>query len=443
MQPQERVRALDPDRALAFRYSWAGVDPLVFSVVDKFAAKKRLDLAWVEGLRKDFLTLVKNLPLVKNYATAHRLREALRVYRKRFDDLLFENFLNRDLKYNMDLSEGDVQWYNKRLRSVAWSFSSELSSMPIGFVDDYNSEESLFLRFEQEAPKWKARVQRKALDFWKAMKEVIQEFEEFKKRTIDVRVPSSDRIVLEGFRVEVRGFEDDEEAHSEYLAVFKEGLKTYKQRASRVAPILLQKQCPIVLEFNSNLDKGGEYNKGVIICYMTSTTKGPDWVAHLLAHEMGHHLWRTVLGASAQTFWDHTIRGDYGDLDLKELLNSWPGDTWAFQFPEKMKDTDPVLALQVQALSYDRAYGEIQTKEDFQRLYDQGTRTVRVPKHPITGYANKNPEEAFCETIGLLVAYGPRAVHERVQMWFDTAIPGALKLASLEARIVERYTASV
>jgi len=416
------------------------MDPLVPSVVARYAANmRRLDLAWVEGLRKDFLTLGKNLPRVKDYKTAHELRDAFRIYRENFNDLFFEHFLNHDLKYELGLPEGDAKYYDKRLRSKAWDFSIELSP-PIGFADEYYSEEAKFRQFEQEAPKWKARVQRKAQVFWKEMKEVIVEFAEWKKKTLDVKMPVIENTVIEGFKVEVQGYEPDDDHHPDWLAMFREGLKRYRQRAAAVAPILLRKQCPIVAHFNGKLDQGGEYKNGVVYFYLTSmSSKGVDWVVHALAHEMGHHLWKTYLSKEAQDFWQMTIRGDYGDLDLKELLDNWPGDAWAFEFPSKLKDTNPILALQVEAISYDRAYGELQKKEEFQKLYDQGDRKIRVPKHPITGYANKNQEEAFCETIGMLVAYGPRVVHEKVRMWLETALPGAVKVATLTERVAERF----
>lgn len=410
------------------------MDALVLRVAARFAATtQRLDLAWVERLRKDFLTLLKNLPRVKDYRTAHQLRDSLRIYRHNFDELFFEHFLNKELKYSyadFDLSEGEAKWIDKQLRNVAWTFSAELSSMPIGFKDDYYSEVARFAAFEREAPAWKTRLQRKAQAYWKEMKHIIEWLEGLRQKQFDVKVPTSENATLEGFRLQINGYESDDPYHPEELAIVKEGLKKYRQRASSVAPILLQKQCPIVLEFKSSLDKGGTYADGVVTFYMSSTiNKGPDWVVHALAHEMGHHLFKAVLSQDAQTFWHQIIRGDYGDLNVKDLLDKWPGDTWAFDFPKVVGKTDPVLALQVDAISHDQSYGQLQTKEDFEKLYDAGTRTLRVPKTPITGYANKNPEEAFCEAIGMLVAYGPRAVHERVRMWLDEALPGAVKLA--------------
>jgi hypothetical protein len=96
-------------------------------------------------------------------------------------------------------------------------------------------------------------------------------------------------------------------------------------------------------------------------------------------------------------------------------------------------EEDPILALQVETVGQG---DKLQRKEDFQDLLDRGQTTLKVPKTPITGYANKNPEEAFCEAVGLLVTYGPRAVHEKIRHWLDVVLPGQVKLAQ---RVVRRY----
>lgn len=416
------------------------VDPLTRSVAQRFAATTRLDFAWVEKLRRDFLTLLKNLPRVKDYKTAHELREAVKVYRNNFDELFFENFLNKLKDNPRDENSGWINSYwEGKLRTTAWTFSSELS-VPIGFSSDYYSEEARFESFLKDFPAWKTRVQRKGAAFWKEMKEVLEELGRHNKPGIDVEVPTVENATIEGFKLVMKGFKPDDEYNQRELEVFKEGLRLYRRRAGAVAPILLQRQLPVICEFKSTLDKGGEYDHGGFITFYMSSiiSKGVPWVAHVMAHEMGHHLWRTSLSGDATDFWYQTIKGDYGDIDLKELLDKWPGDTWAYDFPRIMGDTDPILALQVDAVSEDR----LQSKEDFQKLYDSGQRTLRVPTHPITGYANKNPEEAFCETIGMLIAYGPKAIHERVRMWLDTAMPGAVKVASLVARVVAGFKSS-
>lgn len=412
---------------------------LTSNVVVRFAAMQKLDLAWVEGLRKDFLTLLKNLPKVKDYKTAHLVNQAFQTYRNRFDEVFFEAFLNKSLKEDPNL-ESYASYINNKLRSVAWDFSSDLR-LPIGHQDDYHTEESRFVDFEREYPKWKVRVQRKAQIFWKAMRDVIEYLQQV-HGDLDTDLPTVENTTLEGFKLVMSGFKPEDKYHQQELETLKAGLSLYRKRAGMVAPILLRKQLPVVCEFKSTLDKGGEYHSaGYISLYMSSLSKGPSWVAHVMAHEMGHHIWRSYLAKDAQDFWHQTIKGDYGDLDIKELLDKWPEGAWAFEFTRYLGDSDPILALQVETIKEDR----LQSKEDFQKLYDKGERKIRVPKTPITGYADKNPEEAFCEAIGLLVAYGPRAVHEKVRWWLDTAMPGAVKVAStmISVRVAHRFLSEV
>ena len=408
------------------------------------AAVKRLDLTWVESLRKDFLILMKNLPRVNDYEDAKKLRDGFKVFRDRFNHDFFDVFINRDLRRNegmsFGLSKSDADYIDKRISTPAWSFYIAMLSFPLMLAGPSVSEESQLYRFKEDLPQWEARMRRGAQGFWKEMKEVIDWFERYRK-PIDLRVPTVENAKLEGFQVIMDGYEEDDEHDREALEVIKEGLRTYRKRAGSILPLLLQKQVPIRVKFDRKLDQGGEYDQATktIIFYASSVLpKGPFWVAHAIAHEMGHHIWHTILSTEAQETWEQTIKGDYGDLDLAELLNNWPANAWASDMVRYLGDTNLTLALQVEAVTHDRSYGEdLTTKEDFQRLYDSGTRTLRIPKTPITGYANKNPQEAFCEAIGMLVAYGSRAVHEKIRMWLEAMLPGAVKLAQ---RIVARFT---
>ena len=60
-----------------------------------------------------------------------------------------------------------------------------------------------------------------------------------------------------------------------------------------------------------------------------------------------------------------------------------------------------------------------------------------VPKSPITGYAGKNTEEAFCEAVGRLVAYGPLVIPETVRGWLRAVLPG-IRIAGLATRTPPR-----
>jgi hypothetical protein len=65
---------------------------------------------------------------------------------------------------------------------------------------------------------------------------------------------------------------------------------------------------------------------------------------------------------------------------------------------------------------------------------------VKVPAVPISAYAGKNSEEAFCEAVGILVSRGPRALHPKVRWVLSLMFPGQVRMASLEAiRLTQSY----
>ena len=415
------------DQVESFRSVLASgsVDAVVASVL----TAKVLDLAWVESLRKDFLTLMKNIPRVKDYQTGQRLREAFKVFKERFHFVMFESFLNRDLKYNLGVGESEADYLGKKIRTPAWDLYSDLGSLPLWPVNEHHSEASRLSEFEREVPKWEARIKRRAQAFWPVMKDFVTWYERNLKKPVNVDAPEPEKVDIEGFKVILLNFKSGDEANARNLFVVQEGLRVYRKKASTHAPILLKKQVPIFVQFSHGLDKGGNYSQSEITLFASgSVTESPDKVAHVIAHEMGHHLFKTYLSQEATESWTATIKGDYGDLDIQELLRQWPGDAWAFEMSKKIDD--PILGLQVEAVLSDVHYDDLNTKEDFEALLTKGTRTLRVPMTPITGYANKNPEEAFCEAIGMLVAYGPRAVHEKVRMWLENVMPGAVKVAA-------------
>ncbi len=403
---------------------WKGSKTAAGRVLARYrlAVTKTIDVDWVEKLRKDFLILMKNIPRVTDYATGAKLREGFKFFHANFKLWVFDEFLNPRKEEGNATFEG--------IRKSAWDFYIELS-MPLGYPDDgYNTEASLFARYEQEKRTWEPRLRGKAQKFWKDLKDTLSYV---KDQKAEVVVPDVDRLVIEGFQAEIRGFDPTSDWQQESLAKIKEALRQYRRKATQRLPWLVQKQLPLVLNFQSKLDEGGRYHGNYITVAMGALAgQPPEWGVHILAHEMGHHLYKSLSGA-AKKFWDTAILQDYGPLDLKEILDIWPeGWTWASDFVDKMSLRDPVLALQVDVLSISsnssKAY---EKREDFQQALEGGKTTLAVPQHPITGYAGKNSEESFCEAVGRLVGYGPATVLPDVRHWMDIVIPGEIKAASV------------
>lgn len=337
--------------------------------------------------------------------------------RTRFDRFFLKDFLERSLPSAYDLSDADVDYWKKAL-------SGELRSV------------SDALRFMQ--PPWKAkgkkielqvvgdRLRRAMQSAWKTLGNFLLWYKNRSSATNGPQVPvnKTELVDLLGFKTKVVGYDHDNPHHREYLEVFQHALKVYKQRAAQNYPPLLKQQRPFILSFAHGYnDFAATYEDR----YITINVKGqsnPQDLAKTLAHEMGHHLFHT-LDSQTQRYWTAAMRANEAPIDLRDILDHMPPEIRnVSQLAEKFKKTDPLLAIRLEILSwpFDDNQEPISTREDLNAAIESGQK-VFVPKIPITPYASKNPQEAFCEALSLLVIYGPRTVHPLIQKWLKTALP--------------------
>jgi len=87
---------------------------------------------------------------------------------------------------------------------------------------------------------------------------------------------------------------------------------------------------------------------------------------------------------------------------------------------EIIEKEDPIMYLQLGALldthAYKHTFGSIMTMDDLKKYIDDGGETkIRVHTLPISAYAHKNSEEAFCEAVSLYTIYGSKAVLPKVE----------------------------
>lgn len=410
------------------------MDPIVRAVANRYrkiAVTETLDKAWVTNMRADFLTLMRNLPRIQDYDTAVRVRNALSIYKEKFKKFIFDELLFKNEERRIPVSL-------ELARKAAWDFYLDLQ-LPLNLPNEHLTESASFQQFLQDKDAWEKRVKAKAQKCWKLLNDHV----EAQNEPLSVKFPDEQRVILEGFRVTFVGYDPDDEWQAEVLEKFKASLKAFRARASRVCPWMLKHEIPIMADFvNCGIDKGGHYGHGVItFCMLTLSGEGVNHGVAVLAHEMGHHLYKQLSG-KAQEFWETAIRQDYGPLDLEELLRVWPENiNWYDEFVEYMSTKDPILALQVDVLGMGAAKGSnagMGKREDFQEALDSGTTTLRVPRHPITAYAGKNEEEAFCDVLRNLVAYGPSTVLDEVKHWLDIVIPGTVKYSSYLRMMVWR-----
>ena len=449
-----------------------------------------LDEGFVDRLRKEFLMLMRNLKRVKTYHHAEQLWQGFKTWRKQFEEYAVQ--VRVDLEGRIRAAEiearkarmgslivyrqANADWARQHIKDMSpvWAFNSELGDFPLhphDTVYDYRTQtfrsmppEDVLQRYQSTVRKWEQRVRRKALGTWKVLK-VIAEWtvknDLYGGGGAPIKLQTREKVNrrIEGFRCQLVGYEPDDDFHVKNLQKFTTGLARYRKRALRVFPWLIRYVLPLELHFDTPGgagDTGASYHRDyILITYWTLSAK-KDRVANVIAHEMGHHLWQTVLRGEAQEAWNKLIRGGRIEIDLGAILKKAMGkeydravtrhaageevDMSRFEVDslsrimDRWEKEDPELALQVATILFDPATKDLQLWS-LSRIWDYmnkgGDSHFMVPKRPITGYAAKNTEEAFCETLGLLVGYGPRTLHPEVRNWLQRFVPSA-KLESLE-----------
>lgn len=418
----------------------------------------------IEKLRKDALLLNRNVKRVKTVEQARELREGSKEWARYLRKLF--NQISAQLKaMRRDPSSGaDPGWIEHYLdnQDPLWEFQYELRSppeipsKPERLRDDYVSDGSFYERdmvreeerrwkkhwtsYLDDLRKWGNRVRRKARKAWKW----LQDFSDWTQRTtphggggeaVIWNTLEKEVVEIEGFRVLVQGYDPSRKFHREGMAQAKAGLDVYRDRAKKVLPWLIRNQLPMRFNFEGDdqpYETAAYYAGDEIVVTPTalhagSGTGAPRAFAKVMAHEMGHHLWQQYLGQTGQEFWTNAVNGDFGPLDVGDVLSKLKDGETVRELGKRIKDEDPVLYLKLRTLMHQPQYEELGLF-DLERIEKAVSRgylnpTLQVPSNPITGYAGKNPEEAFCETVGLLVVYGPRATLPKARFWIKQVLP--------------------
>jgi hypothetical protein len=401
--------------------------------------KTKVTSEMVEKLRKDFLLLMKNLERVKDYESAMTLQRVFRTYADHINEVVYRGLVQEIEGKNKN------DWWAQRIRKDVWQFYIQLR-LPIDHAREPGDEvyqwftpSRNYEKFLSSKDKWIAKVKTEARKAWTA----LREFFESKGGSFEAQMPSQYTIEMSGFKVVVIGNSEHED---QYLRKIQETFRYFKSRALKVYPPLASGILPFQLNLHDQEGLGES---------AAATYDLPNRVIHLspwvavenlkhgakdLAHEMGHHIYETYLSDSDQALWEHVIRGDKSPLDLREVLAVWPENAsryWIDGSP--LRETDPTLYLQIYTAMFppNRDMTYFTTREDVEALIAQGTTHIPLSRHPITVYASKNPEEAFCEALGMLVGYGPRAVDPVVLEWIHRILPN-VRIAS-PSRVAARY----
>ncbi len=405
----------------------------------------------VDALRKDFLTLMKSVERVETYEDALKLDEAVKTFSGHYKEVVYEQLYEHvyDAIQPGYYQEGTLEKSKELQRWLGkecWDLRINLG-MPFESVDRAakwdrpTTKEWALQKFLQERPKWLAKVRRAAVKAWKALYAYVDQVKyQGRGDPPKIEVPEDIPHEMEGFKVRLVGWDEDKQYLTDFEMI-RESLRRYRKRAAQVFPWMLHHMLPLVVNFSAGLDEGGSYHTSYIELSGHSA-KTPERLTQIIAHEMGHHIFQSYLSTAQREYWSTAVWGDYGDLDIAELLQKWPaGAHDCYDVEQKLIESDPILSLQIGAATTERSGNEVirdnTKREDLERMQAEGVKAIRVPSHPITTYAGKNPEEAFCETIGVIFAWGPRGVHDVVRGWLHAILP-EVRVAS-KHRVVARW----
>lgn len=205
-------------------------------------------------------------------------------------------------------------------------------------------------------------------------------------------------------------------------------------RAQRRVPWLVRSMPPLRLTLAC--ERGGRRvtasyapaAQSVTVCAPSAAEADPRELAQTLAHEAAHHVWRTSLSGDAKRRWAVLVESSVERVPVARLLDAWPEGWGLGRALARLREVDPRLALQVEILD---ARGPSLDRDALAGL-PRGA-ALAITGAPVSAYGGLNPEEAFCEAVGLLAAYGPRAVLPEVQEWLAEVSPGVRPKANARA----------
>lgn len=401
----------------------------------------------VRRLRKDFLTLMKNTKRAKTYPQLREFSRALGRWRvmlsrieKQVDSRLYVIMGRAERQNPSESAKASAQQakvYRKHVIKLMGDLLFELQELPIGSQRDFKGEptgmsrDDVLDRWEKEGPKWEARARRKARKLWDS----FDEFLEWSRSTdeswgaggdITVSKPRKEQFQLEGFVVKTVGYSDK---YAENIKRFGVALRQYKQRAARFVPALLKHKLPFIVSFESDpvsfgptayydnnriqVGPGGAYEKNV--------TK----LVHLLAHEMGHHLY-AMLSKEKVGLWTAFVKGGTAPIDLnRDVLSRQRSGEDDVEFLKRLKKEDPVLMMRLGTM--DPTTWGVPSRGMMERIRFQAAKkgVIDVSTRLPSAYAAMDSSEAFSEVVGNLVGYGPRTVPAETLAMFKMLYPGS------------------
>jgi len=273
-----------------------------------------------------------------------------------------------------------------------------------------------------------------------------------------LEVPRPRNVQLAGHPVRLVGIESLRDVAGERGAqrgeravwALEAGLRFLRERADKVLPGLMRWLPPVVVaddacDWDGGLPRRTAFYEpppvgpAIMYCGETLAGQSPREVARVLAHEAGHHLWRVVLDAGAQATWASFLRETEATIDLGYLLSRWPeGDPWTSAVMAVRRERPELAEILEGAFEHGELAPYASDRELVAALARKGG-VVRAPSRLTTAYGVKNPEEAFCDTLGTLAAYGTSAVLPDVAQWLRAVVPSVRTMTNPSRRRVNDH----
>lgn len=397
-----------------------------------------LDPPTIEELRDEFLRIGRTIDAASTYADAASIRQYLVEWSPRFFELVagLADAAQRVIAPGARFSPEPIHQMRVLAREIGEGLLHNFDQRPAGHhLSPEEFEQWTMATWVRDREALLRRLRDRAQKLWKAMREASEEVtRRGSVAFVEREVPRPYRLA--GFDVALMG-DVDGTTEGPFLRAFDMALRTFRERLERMIPGAIDRVCPIVVAWGRGYgpDALGQYIPALDRMEVYPEAFGGmsvRAVVAVVAHEMGHHFWRRVLEATGRREWSDFVEESLVTLDAAivqaawEVANSEAGEAVTLiELAHVLRATDPRLALQVAGLLYlDGPWRENMTREQVADVL-RTNRAPRVMGQPITAYGHKNPEEAFCEAMSLLIAYGGRTLNPAVRQWLRTVIPAA------------------
>ena len=408
--------------------------------------------AWIEGLRQEVLRILRTVESASTYAEATSIRQYLAAWVPAFEDRMMHlaDAAQRVLAPGDRFDAEPVRAVRTLARDLAHRLLYEFDERPMGHhlaPDDF--ERWTFATWLRTRDATVRRLRELAQRLWRALREA-HDAAAHRGATLTLTAEEPRPYRLAGFDVALVG-DAQVPGAGDFVRRFERLLRVLRERLDRVMPGAAALFCPIVLVWGAGYDArlmGQYFPASEVIEMYPEGLEGvrDDGVVAAVAHEGGHHLWRRVLDSAARAEWAAFVEQSLVTLDLATLRAAWEtaqamvGEPLSLlEVAQVLRAHDPRLALQVESLLNvpDAPWRPDVTLAE---LDAAASRTSpKVLRDPITAYARKNAQDAFCEALALLVGYGGHTLPGDVRQWLRVVVPALRTERANDLDAAERW----